>query len=300
MSKHVAFAFGRFNPPTLGHFALINKTVESAKNGDFYIFTGQTQDKDKNPLSYGDKISFMRLLFPTIASHIIQDEKIKTVLNAADWLEAKGYTDATFVCGSDRIEEFTKLLNKWNEIHNGQGKGFTTLNIVSSGEREEGAEGVAGISASKARELARQGNYVEFVKIVPNDEKLAGQIFNALRAAMGGNVVGSLDTFTDKKAERAARKKLKEIIKSLVRQIINEDTASDVEKAKKDWASKEAILRDKEVRDLQAKRKAKQVEADNAENNEAEAKAREAITSLDTQINTKKKELQAAKAKKVT
>lgn len=239
MSRHAAFTFGRFNPPTIGHGLLINKTIVAANGGDYYIFTGQTQDKIKNPLAYGEKISFLRLLFPNQANSIIQDAKIKMVLNAADYLEAKGYTDVTFVCGSDRIEEFTKLLNKWNEIHNTSGKGFKTLNIVSSGEREDGAEGIAGISANKARELAKQGNYNEFIKIIPNDAKLAGQIYNAVRAGMGLLANGNIDTFIDKKAEKATkqqpsqvRQQVKECIKKLIRQLLKEEEYPEQDKAK--------------------------------------------------------------------
>ena len=36
MKKHVAFAFGRFNPPTVGHKKLIDAVVNAADGGDFY------------------------------------------------------------------------------------------------------------------------------------------------------------------------------------------------------------------------------------------------------------------------
>lgn len=189
MSKHAAFTFGRFNPPTLGHKLLVDKVVQSANGGEYYIFASQTKDNDKNPLEYSTKIQFLRLIFPQHAAHIIQDLKIKTVLNAADYLEGLGVTDATFVCGSDRIDDFTKLLNKWNEIHRNAGKGFRTFNMVSSGAREEGADGVAGISASLARKYAKENNLEAFKAIVPHDVKLATEIFTTLRKEMGMNEI---------------------------------------------------------------------------------------------------------------
>jgi hypothetical protein len=184
MSKHVSFAFGRFQPPTIGHSALINKVAETSKGGDYYIFTSQSQDVEKNPLDYGTKVSFLRLLFPQQAGHIVQDPKIKTVLDAADFLESKGFTDATFVCGGDRINEFKRLLEKWNQIHHASGKGFRTLNIVSCGDREDGAEGLSGVSASLARQYAVKNDFEAFRKIIPKDPKLAQQIFMAIRKAM--------------------------------------------------------------------------------------------------------------------
>ena len=141
MKKHVAFAFGRFNPPTIGHKKLIDTVVDASDGGDFYIFTSQSQDPDKNPLDYQTKVNFLKKLFPDIQDKIVYDITIKNVLQAADKLKSNGYTDATFVCGSDRVPEFTKLLNTWNGMD--KTPRFNTLNIVSSGEREDGAEVVS-------------------------------------------------------------------------------------------------------------------------------------------------------------
>ena len=98
MKKHVAFAFGRFNPPTVGHKKLIDAVVNASNGGDFYIFTSQSQDPDKNPLDYQTKVGFLKKLFPSIQDKIVYDPTIKNVLQAADKLKANGYTDATFVC----------------------------------------------------------------------------------------------------------------------------------------------------------------------------------------------------------
>ena len=86
MKKHVAFAFGRFNPPTIGHKKLIDTVVDAADGGDFYIFTSQSQDPDKNPLDYQTKVSFLKKLFPSIQNKIVYDMTIKNVLQAADKL----------------------------------------------------------------------------------------------------------------------------------------------------------------------------------------------------------------------
>ena len=56
--KPVVFTFGRFNPVTAGHEIMVDAVMAAAKkkSGQAMIFTSQTQDKKKNPLSYKDKI----------------------------------------------------------------------------------------------------------------------------------------------------------------------------------------------------------------------------------------------------
>ena len=61
--KHVAFCFGRLNPPTIGHKQLLD-TVAGV-GGDYRIFVSQSQDPKKNPLDYATKINFVKKMFPT-------------------------------------------------------------------------------------------------------------------------------------------------------------------------------------------------------------------------------------------
>ena len=214
MKKHVAFAFGRFNPPTIGHKKLIDTVVDAADGGDFYIFTSQSQDPDKNPLDYQTKVNFLKKLFPDIQDKIVYDITIKNVLQAADKLKANGYTDATFVCGSDRVPEFTKLLNTWNGMD--KTPRFNTLNIVSSGEREDGAEGVEGVSASMAREFVKNNDFESFKGTVPNNPQLAKELFDAVKQGMA-----------------TSKKKIKECIIRLINEILNEDDSKVKQAIKK-------------------------------------------------------------------
>ena len=70
-NKHVTFCFGRFNPPTLGHKKLFDTMKK--EGGEMKIFTSQSQDKKKNPLSYEQKIDYLRKLFPQYNGNIIED-----------------------------------------------------------------------------------------------------------------------------------------------------------------------------------------------------------------------------------
>ena len=206
MKKHVTFAFGRFNPPTIGHKKLVDLVEKSAAGGDFYIFASQSQDPDKNPLDYQTKIKFLRRLFPDVQDKIVEDSTIKNVLQAADKLKSLGYTDATFICGSDRIPDFTRLLTNWNNMD--KVPRFNTLNILSSGEREDGAEGVEGVSASQAREFVKNNDFESFKGTVPNDPSLAMDLYNAVKQGM-----------------ISSKKKIKECLIRIINEVLNEDEA---------------------------------------------------------------------------
>ena len=237
MKKHVAFAFGRFNPPTVGHKKLIDTVVDASNGGDFYIFTSQSQDPDKNPLDYQTKVNFLKKLFPDIQDKIVYDVSIKNVLQAADKLKANGYTAATFVCGSDRVPEFTKLLNTWNGMD--KTPRFGVLNIISSGEREDGVEGVGGVSASMAREFVKNNDFESFKGTVPNNPQLAKELFDAVKQGMA-----------------TSKKKIKECIIQLINEILNEDE-SDVKQAVK--KTNDALLAQRQIELSSAKDKEKEV-----------------------------------------
>ena len=182
--KHVTFVFGRMNPPTIGH----KKLLDTAKSvgGDYKIFLSQTQDKKKNPLDYQTKIKFVKAMFPNHADNIVEDAGLNTVVKVADWLYNMGYKNATFVAGSDRLDAMKQLLTQYNGVE-GKAHGyykFEVLDFKSSGDREDGAEGVAGISASNARSAAATGNFEAF-RASTGAGELAQSLYNAVRQGMG-------------------------------------------------------------------------------------------------------------------
>ncbi len=185
-SKHVTFCFGRMNPPTIGHKQVLD-TMKS-QGGDMRIFVSQTQDKKKNPLDYGTKVKFIKEMFPEYAGDVVDNAGLNTIGKVASYLHEQGYTAATFVAGSDRLEDMKNLLTQYNGVE-GKAHGFydfEMLDFVSSGEREDGAEGVAGVSASGAR-LAAANNDLEAFKEATGAGELAKPLFVAVRKGMGIN-----------------------------------------------------------------------------------------------------------------
>jgi len=182
--KHVTFCFGRMNPPTIGHEKLLD-TMASV-GGDYSIFVSQTQDKKKNPLDYATKIKFIKLMFPNHASHVVQDAGLNTIGKVASYLYDQGYRHATIVGGSDRIDDLHSLLKTYNGVE-GKAHGFYKFDMLdakSSGDREDGAEGVAGVSASGARAAAIAGDMEAFQEATGAGQ-YAKPLYDAVRKGMG-------------------------------------------------------------------------------------------------------------------
>ena len=126
------------------------------------------------------------MMFPEHANHIIVDNNLNTVMKVATHLYDLGYRNATFVAGSDRLDAMAQLLKQYNGVE-GKSHGyynFDVLDFKSSGEREDGAEGVSGVSATMARSAAANNDFEKF-KEATGAGQYAKDLFNAVRAGMG-------------------------------------------------------------------------------------------------------------------
>jgi nicotinic acid mononucleotide adenylyltransferase len=178
-SGTAVITFGRFSPPTIGHEKLVAKVVSEAKskNGTPIIYVSHSFDKKKNPLSYDFKIKYLKKAF----GNIVQNSRARTIIEIAKELQQK-FDNLVMIVGSDRVGEFQKLLNAYN----GKEYNFKNIEVVSAGERDPDAEGVSGMSASKLRALAAEGNFNEFKKGIPRKlASSADEIFKELRSNMG-------------------------------------------------------------------------------------------------------------------
>jgi hypothetical protein len=185
------FAFGRFNPPTIGHQQLIEKVQSMTKqvNGRGYIFLSHTQNPKKDPLSFNQKLAYLQMLTNDSNLEFGHDEA-NTIIKALQVIQAQGRTRVVMVAGSDRTTEFQKLLNQYNGKPDKKGKDlykFDDIQVVSAGERDPDAEGVTGASASKAREFAQTDDFANFSKIVMGGER-SKTIYQMIQNAMGVKV----------------------------------------------------------------------------------------------------------------
>ena len=173
--KVAVTAFGRMNPPTIGHDKLVNKITEI--EGDHYLFLSQTQKPKDNPLPFDVKLQFAKKFFPSVN---VGHPTVRTPIQMLQMLEKLGYTDIVYVAGSDRVEQFEKLFNDYN----GKEYNFNSIRVVSAGERDPDADGAEGMSASKMRVAAAAGDFDSFAQGVPSPA-LAQKLYDAVRAGMG-------------------------------------------------------------------------------------------------------------------
>ena len=179
--KTAVFAFGRMNPPTIGHKKLVDKM--EGYPGDHFLFLSHTQKPKTDPLSFAEKVFFAQKSFGTHVT--VGNKDVKTIIQAMQHLQASGYNEVVYVAGSDRVESFTKLLNTYN----GKDYEFDSIDVISAGERDPDAEGAEGMSASKLKAAAVEDDFETFKQGVAGDERLAQMMFNKVRAGMGVNVV---------------------------------------------------------------------------------------------------------------
>ena len=178
----LVFAFGRFNPPTIGHAKLMSKVITEArsKRANHIVFASASTDKRSNPLDVDTKVKFMKKMFPknNIKAAGGDQRTFMEVLKSYD----KIYGNIVMVAGSDRTSEFQRIANKYN----GQDYNYKSIKLSSSGERDPDAEGVSGMSASKMRAMAKSNDYSSFKKGVTNlTDSDTRSLFSAVKKGMG-------------------------------------------------------------------------------------------------------------------
>jgi len=182
------FTFGRFNPPTTGHEKLIDALArEQGKNSGapMYVYPSHSQNPKKDPLPHNKKVAYMKKMFPKYKKNI-KVSRARNVFDIAVELHNKGHKAIVMVVGSDRVDEFANLLDKYNGVDGRHGfYGFDDIKVVSAGERDPDAEGVTGMSASKMRAAAGANEFDQFKLGLPKGFKDGEKLFKDVRTFMG-------------------------------------------------------------------------------------------------------------------
>ena len=185
----LTLAFGRFNPPHAGHLQLMDVAAQAASqsaelgNGDDYIIVpSRSQDPKKNPLDPDTKVSMMRQMFPQHSERIVNDGANRTIFDVLKKAHNDGYTNVRIIAGQDRVKEFDKL----SQNYNGQLYQFDNMEVVSSGDRDPDAEGMEGLSSSRMRLAAAEGDFKTFRAGLPEGtpRKMAMTLFDTVRQTM--------------------------------------------------------------------------------------------------------------------
>jgi len=182
-TETLTVAFGRFNPPTVGHGKLLAAAKKAAQGEDMKIYPSRSQDPKKNPLDPDMKVSFMKKMFPDYAENIVNDDEMRSIFNVLTTADEAGYRNVNIIVGSDRQAEFENLATKYNgDLYN-----FENIRVISAGVRDADAEGVEGMSASKMRKAVIDGDFDAFRRGTPKElnDGDTQALFDAVRSGMG-------------------------------------------------------------------------------------------------------------------
>jgi len=191
-TSKLVFAYGRFNPPTIGHAKLMREVMTQArKNGaNNAVYASASTDKRKNPLDQKTKIKFMKKMFPQ--NKILPAGGTQRTFMEVLKFYDKMYGEIIMVAGSDRIAEFQRIADNYN----GKDYNYKSIKVVSSGERDPDAEGVEGMSASKMREMAKSNDFRTFKTGLTNlSDRQSKKLFTAVKKGMGINE--AVESFTE-------------------------------------------------------------------------------------------------------
>lgn len=157
-SKNIVFAFGRMNPPTIGHQKLIDAILKEAKkqNAEPRLYLSQTVDSNKNPLSPKDKARYITSVYKQL--HVYIDAK--NAFNVMEKLSDEGNIGhVVILTGEDRVSEYKKI-DKY--VKSGEYK-VDSVEVKSVGKRNNSSS-IEGMSASKVRELIKSDNPFQTIK----------------------------------------------------------------------------------------------------------------------------------------
>ena len=184
--KSIVVAFGRFQPPTIGHQLLVDKVVQTAQklNAEYAMFSSRTNDPKKNPLTPRQKFKWLKRFFPK--GNFQDVDTIKSPVDMLYWLAERGYAHVYLIGGQDRVNEYKKFESFMKKTGKDRLK-LASFSVVSAGQRDPDAQGVTGMSASKMRAAVAAGDFKTFVKGMPRSANASDvrDLFLDLRKAMG-------------------------------------------------------------------------------------------------------------------
>ena len=207
--KHIVFSYGRMNPPTAGHSKVVDKVHSHAQKigANHAVIVSHSQNNKTDPLHHEHKKEYLRHIHPEVNFEHSTKEHPHFLAQLKKFHQ-EGHTHATMVVGSDRVKQFKALANKYN----GKEYNYKKIHILSAGQRDPDAEGVAGISGTKMRAHASGNDFNSFkAGLHPNhSDEHAKKLYKATRQGMNlqKEEVGMLDfqTFLKEDMEGMSQK----------------------------------------------------------------------------------------------
>ena len=143
-----------------------------------------------DPLSFPLKFKALQIITESIDPNIKVLQEGKTFIGLLKYFTENKFTKAIQLAGSDRIEGYESLIEKYNGKRDSNGNivfNIPSYEVVNAGERDPDSEGTSGISATKVRQAAKLGTLDQFknsgiAKSIPED--VLKDIYNAIRGTI--------------------------------------------------------------------------------------------------------------------
>jgi hypothetical protein len=174
----VVFTVCRMNPPTKGHEKLVKRVIEEAAvlQCAKRVFLTRSHDKKKNPLVIEQKLEFAKECFPDID---VQDTI--NVFSACRELAKEGFKHGILVIGKDRENSFeTAVQNYINHPDPEKSIGLESVQTIII------PRSIHDYSATKARDLALNGDFINFQKSIPTSNlAVVREMYKCVRQGLG-------------------------------------------------------------------------------------------------------------------
>jgi hypothetical protein len=196
VNKVAVVSFGRLNPITVGHYKMCRAIKDAAieHKGTPLLYLSHSYDgKDsskpkqpsKNPLSYEDKLKFVRDAVGDIVT-VVESDALSPWEMLGE-LYREGMEIVYMFGGSDRVEEYQRVINYNNEGDPSDKKffAFERIEILNAGERDDNSDDPESkASGSLLRKLVIEQDYDEFEKFA-GTKTLTEEMFDTLTYELG-------------------------------------------------------------------------------------------------------------------
>lgn len=203
-SQKAVVMVGRMNPPTAGHYKVIDQMKKFARTNKgvvpiVVIVAGDKTSKDlkKNPLSADDRIKFMTASGKANGVKFITSN---SAFNAFEDVRKAGFEPYAIAAGSDRGAKYLEMLDKYfttkdekkiehvimpglEAREDPDDEGVPSEEVLERAEKGETIP-VHLISGSMARLAVKMGYRKAFAMILGVDQKLSDIIFKKVAAAL--------------------------------------------------------------------------------------------------------------------
>jgi phosphopantetheine adenylyltransferase len=175
-SRKVILAFGRFQPPTVGHEFMVNavKKIASTQQADHIIFASTNQDKKNNLLPIKRKLYYLNRMFPKTNFASGDDSSLADILRKLN----KKYKSIVVLASDDKLAQYQKIVNDLK---------IADVTVITTGERDPDSDSASGMNPIKMREAAKKGLFEVFKNGLPLSlTELDGKrLMNEVRQDMG-------------------------------------------------------------------------------------------------------------------